>query len=377
MKRAGSYLFCLGVLLSFTAYGQSGTSPLSSLKFIGQYEIPFNTSFRNTVVGGISGIDFDEKQNRYYLISDDRSDKNNARFYTASISISEKGIDSVRLLDVITLRQPNGTPYPNSNTNPWLTPDPEAIRYYQPGNALAWVTEGERKLGEDTVLINPGIQMIDTQGRYKSSFKIPPNLHMQATGLGPRQNGTLEGLSFSEDFTALYTILEEPLCQDGPRADLKETDSFVRIYKFDVRSGTNTAQYAYKLEKIPHAPITPNGFKVNGVSEILYAGSNHLLVIERSSSAGRPSFAIKVFLADISRAENIINCPSLIQSPPNPPAAKKLLLNLDDLDIYIDNFEGVTFGPTLSNGHKTLIFVADNNFKSSERNQFLLFEVIP
>jgi hypothetical protein len=44
------------------------------------------------------------------------------------------------------------------------------------------------------------------------------------------------------------------------------------------------------------------------------------------------------------------------------PATKKLLLNLDDLGIYIDNIEGVTFGPVLPNGHKTLGMVADNNF---------------
>ena len=50
---------------------------------------------------------------------------------------------------------------------------------------------------------------------------------------------------------------------------------------------------------------------------------------------------------------------------------------MDDLDIFIDNIEGVTFGPTLPNGHNTLLFVADNNFQPFEKNQFLLFEVIP
>lgn len=49
---------------------------------------------------------------------------------------------------------------------------------------------------------------------------------------------------------------------------------------------------------------------------------------------------------------------------------------MDDLGIYIDNVEGVTFGPVLPNGHKTLLFVADNNFNPLEKTQFLLFEVI-
>ncbi|MEP7252098.1 MAG: hypothetical protein ABI683_06950 [Ginsengibacter sp.] len=37
--------------------------------------------------------------------------------------------------------------------------------------------------------------------------------------------------------------------------------------------------------------------------------------------------------------------------------------------------EGVCFGPTLSNGHRTLIFVSDNNFVAAQKTQFLLFEI--
>jgi hypothetical protein len=48
---------------------------------------------------------------------------------------------------------------------------------------------------------------------------------------------------------------------------------------------------------------------------------------------------------------------------------------LHAMGIYIDNIEGVTFGPDLPNGHKTLIFVSDNNFSKEQKTQFLLFEV--
>ena len=50
---------------------------------------------------------------------------------------------------------------------------------------------------------------------------------------------------------------------------------------------------------------------------------------------------------------------------------------MDDLKIYTDNIEGVTFGPDLPNGHKSLIFIADNNFNPMEKSQVMLFEVIP
>ena len=49
---------------------------------------------------------------------------------------------------------------------------------------------------------------------------------------------------------------------------------------------------------------------------------------------------------------------------------------MDDLGIYIDNIEGVTFGQVLPNEHRTLIFIADNNFNPLEQSQLLLFEVI-
>ena len=48
---------------------------------------------------------------------------------------------------------------------------------------------------------------------------------------------------------------------------------------------------------------------------------------------------------------------------------------MDNLGIYIGNVEGVTFGPLLPNGNRTLIFVVDNNFRATEKTQFLLFEI--
>jgi hypothetical protein len=50
---------------------------------------------------------------------------------------------------------------------------------------------------------------------------------------------------------------------------------------------------------------------------------------------------------------------------------------MDDLGVFTDNIEGVTFGPVLPNGHPTLLFVADNNFAAYQRSQFFLFEIIP
>ena len=104
-------------------------------------------------------------------------------------------------------------------------------------------------------------------------------------------------------------------------------------------------------------------------------GNNQLLVIERSFSTGRQPCTIRVFIANLNEATDISNR-SLKDNNNFIPASKKLLLNMDDLGIYTDNIEGVTFGPILPNGHRTLLFVSDNNFNALQRSQLLLFEVL-
>jgi hypothetical protein len=42
-----------------------------------------------------------------------------------------------------------------------------------------------------------------------------------------------------------------------------------------------------------------------------------------------------------------------------------------------DNIESITFGPVLPTGNPSLILASDNNYNRSQRNLFLLFELIP
>src|SRR6266481_7720816 len=77
---------------------------VSQLKFLGEYDVPGAKQFNGTTIGGLSGIDYDSERNVYYLISDDRSAINPARFYTAKIYFTEAGIDSVEFTDVNSLK---------------------------------------------------------------------------------------------------------------------------------------------------------------------------------------------------------------------------------------------------------------------------------
>ncbi len=374
-------LVCLLSLLSCSNLKRVTTQhPVSEpkdIRFLSEFDIPYALQYKATTVGGLSGIDYDSVNNSYYFICDDRSDINPARFYKAKIVISNFKIDSIDFTDAVFMQQQDKSVYPNKKTDRLHTPDPEAIRYNPILNDLVWSSEGERIVTtKDTVLANPLINSITPQGAYKKPFTLPSNLIMHAEEKGPRQNGVLEGMSFADNYKTLYANVEEPLYEDGPRADIMENDAFIRIFKFDVATKVNIAQFAYKLDPVAYNANPLNAFKINGVPDILWLGNNKCLVIERSFSTGRQPCTIKVFIADFQSATDIKEISSLKADKNFVPAAKKLLLNMDDLGIYIDNVEGLTFGPDLPNGHKTLLFVADNNFNAAEKSQLLLFEVM-
>ncbi len=349
---------------------------INSLKYLGEYIVPFNQQFNGTTIGGLSGIDYDPKTKEYYLICDDRSQINPARFYTAKIDLKLNGISNIEFVNVATLLQVDGNAYPDRKKDPAHSPDPEAIRYDPVTNQFVWTSEGERIVGKDSILQEPAITIINKTGKYINTFSLPFQLHMHATEKGLRQNSAFEGLTFADNYNTMYVSVEEPLYQDGPRAALQDVNPYTRIIEYNIKNRKPVAQYAYHLESIAHPAKPVNEFMVNGISEILAIGKNKLLVVERSFSTGRQACTIRVYITDISQASNIADINSLKLQPAFNAASKKLLINMDDLGIYIDNIEGVTFGPDLPNGHKTLIFVSDNNFSNNQKTQFLLFEVL-
>ena len=371
-------MLLVALSITTTTAAQQQTDPsIKGLKLLGQYIIPLNFVYNNTVVGGLSGIDYDTSSKLYYIISDDRSDKNPARFYAAKIFFTQNGIDSFHFVDVKSMLQPNGKVYPNGKQDPYHTPDPEAMRYDPIDKKLVWSSEGERIVNaKDTVLEDPTVISVSPNGNFIDSFIIPDNLKMQAIEKGPRQNAVFEGLTFADNYKTVFVSVEEPLYEDGPRADLTDNNTYTRILQFDMGSKKTIAQYAYKISPIPF-PANPAGaFKMNGIPDILTIGNNKLLLIERSYSTGRFGCSIRLFTVDLNGATDISHIPSLAKTDkPFTPATKKLLLDMGSLGIYIDNIEGVTFGPTLPNGHKTLLFIADNNFNFFQKTQLLLFEV--
>jgi hypothetical protein len=373
----GSMVISTVFLYSCSSSRSSGkTGAAHRLTLLDEYTVPFGQTFENTAIGGLSGIDYVPEKNSYYLISDDRAEKNHVRFYTARIDIKNNSIDTVIFTGFTFLKDQAGNFYPSSRQDPYHTPDPEALRYDAKSNHFIWSSEGERIVTSQKIILeNPAVTETDANGSYTDTFQLPPQLLMSASEKGPRQNGVFEGLTFDDAHKNLFVSVEEPLYPDGLRAGTGDSSGVVRIIKYDLATKKPVAQYAYRIDPVAYPPVTPSAFKVNGISDILWLAKNKLLVIERSYSTGRLACTIKVYEADLSAADDISKIESLQNHAPVKMISKKLLLNMDSLGIYTDNVEGVTFGPLLSNGKRSLIFVADNNFNVFEKTQFFLFEM--
>jgi hypothetical protein len=377
MKHTLLIFLTAAILCSCSSIHKSQKSELGRLNLIGQYEVAYNKEFKGTTIGGLSGIDYNAKADEYYMICDDRSDINPVRYYTAKLYLQPTRLDSVVFTDVNFLKRKDGTLFPSFKKNEAEAADPEALRYNAKTDQLIWSSEGERQVTkEKKILTNPFVAVASKEGAYIDSFILPEQFRMQATENGPRRNGVFEGVSFANNFKTLFVSLEEPLYQDGARAELHDTSAWTRIIKYDVTSRKPLAQYAYHLEPIAAAPKPADGFKVNGISDIMTVNDHTLLSIERSFSVGHINCTIKVFEIDLRGAQDISSIYALSKQKTIKPVKKKLLIDMDSLGILIDNVEGVTFGPTLPNGHRTLVFVSDNNFSEEQHTQFFVFEIL-
>ncbi|RZS37634.1 hypothetical protein EV193_105192 [Herbihabitans rhizosphaerae] len=346
----------------------TGTAAASApgVRLLGEKVIPHGFQFAGTTVGGLSGIDRDPRTGGYVLISDDRSDKQPARFYTASIGVTANGFDSVELTGTRPFLRPDGSTYPQAGV------DPEDIRVDPWAGNYVWSQEGERLVeqGKPPVLIDPSVRSTARDGEHVREIPVPHNEKMSAEQRGPRRNLVLEGLTFAAAGVLVTTAIEGPLLQDGPEATT-EHGALSRI-TVQTRHGHTLAQYAYPQEKIFAPADPPGGFATTGVVAILAVDPldpTRYLVAERSFVTGKGN-KVRIFEIDTRGATNVRDADSLPRDV--KPVRKKLIADLADLGLStVDNVEGMTWGPRLPSGERTLLLVSDDNFAPTQVTQVI------
>jgi hypothetical protein len=334
--------------------------------------LPNDLAVDGTIVGGLSGLDYDAKTGLWYALSDDKSDVAPARFYELKLTYGSATFTGVDVVKAVALRQADGSVYPNTKQGGEV-PDPEAIRVDPETGRLWWTSEGDRRLGLD-----PFLKIAAADGTAAGKVPTPAMFAMHRDReAGPRHNNVFEGLSFAPDGRSVWLGMESAIYEDGPIATV-EAGAVSRLTRLD-RSGTVLGQYAVPIDPIQAKPAGKNGD--NGLSEILALDDHRLLELERSGVEGADgvwTMYIRLYEIDVGTATDIQAMPSL-RGADYRPATKRLVLDLSKAPALgpIDNLECLSFGPVLPNGHRTLVMASDNNFNKTQVTQFLAFEVLP
>lgn len=353
-----------------------------SLDFLGEYQLP-KTKFKDTPVGGLSALTYDRQRNKFYALSDDRSQFAPARFYTLELSVKrtdkrEIGIDKVEVEDVTFITDEEGKSYVQGSI------DPEGMSL-SPRGTVFISSEGVPSSG-----IAPFIGEFDLKtGQQRSSLMIPERYlapkdtkdkdQQEQQPRGIQDNLGFEALTLelgslaggNGDPFRLFTATESALFQDALPPKSQES-ARIRLMHYligPISRPMVVAEHLYLLDP------TPAGAIDNGLTEIVTVDTGgHFLTLERTygvlganakiyqmaMSAATDTSTIETLKGDVSR----IN-----------PVKKKLVLDLSELGIYVDNLEAMTLGPRLPDGSQSLLLVSDDNFRETQITQFLLFRL--
>ncbi len=378
MKKLTNLFLVLSAVLLHVACNDDDVKPdlpvtISKLNFIDELVIPDGQTLDGEVVGGLSGIDY--HNGVFYIISD--AAKPPIRFYTATLKFDEAGFTEIPDFKMVELLNEQGKSFEESQV------DPEAIRFDPVSGNLIWASEGFANSK-----VNPFVRQASVTGQFVKEYELPSmfKLNRASEQEGIRHNGVFEGLSLSVDGKGYWVGMELPLVQDGSAPVYGEDkDSKVRISYIDRASGKFGRQFPYDLGPV----VREGGFMVNGLVEVLEYAQDKFLVLERSFASGTDDGGNDVYIYDVD-ASNATDVSAM-----NPldgtvvPATKKLLFSFNDIRDQlssvpgseakvVDNLEGMTFGPDLPNGNKSLVVVADNNFSAfgPQLNQFIVLEVV-
>lgn len=372
-------LFLAGAVFSLTACTPpprvSATERIFrdfSLEYLDQYEIP-KVKFQDTVVGGLSAIAYDRNLDRFYVLSDDRGRISPARFYTFDLDLSQTDngqikIDRFEPESLTLIQDKQGNNYPEEQI------DPEAIAL-SPRNSIFISSEGNTARN-----IQPFIAEFElSTGKKLNDVRLPQRfLASQDPEItqGVQENLGFESLTINrtglpEDPFRIFSATESALIQDETfEGEERSRIRFLHYVISPVGNPILVAEHLYLLDPAPVEVIS------NGLTELLALQTEgYFLSLERTF--GFTGAGAKIFQVVIGNATDTSNIESLKGNLGQLRTLKKqLLLDLNDLDIYLDNLEGMTIGPSLPDGSRSLILISDDNFNQEQVSQLLLFRLV-
>lgn len=365
--------------MAATGVSQNAVSNTVGFQVLGEAAVPGGLTFDGATFGGLSGVDYDQASGTWRAITDDGSNHGPARFYYLNLgttgSALKANVSSSASSNIsggqVTLLRADGTPYPPSATAGTDTVEPEAIRYDPTTQNVFWANEG---VNDSTVSVDPSVRESNaTTGQFASQLTVSTPLVSTGGTTGIRDGEGLSGFTFANNGILGVSTVAGPLAQDGANPTAT-TGAYTRITGESRSFGFHVIwQYAYPLDALPLTDASGNG--TNQVSDILSVDSTHYLVLETATAPGE-GYNVRLYEVNTAGATNVAGKASLAGQT-FTPVTKTLLLNFSSLNLPcgVANFSGLTWGPTLSNGDKSLVLVSDNGFDSKTPTRVLALDV--
>lgn len=347
---------------------------------------PITDTIPHNLLGSFgSAIDYTGKDDLYLALNDrgpgDGKLPFRPRFQTFRITIDPTAATpvSASLVNTTLLSTESGDP---------LTGLASAFSSTDQRRSARFDPEGLRISSTNTLLISdeygPWIDEFSLAGRRLRRFPIPadflithpdadPAEELSLNTRGRRPNNGFEGLALSPDKSRLFAIVQAPLIQDSAPRDPTRTSSEptginCRILELTLATGA-TRQLVYQLDK-------PS----RGVNELLAISDTELLVLERDGAARKSRSLFRINTTPATDVSSIPALPPSSLPPTITPVSKSRWLDLCDPRFALartmpQKIEGLTFGPALPDGRRTLIITSDNDLRPDEPSWFWVFAV--
>ena len=310
--------------------------------------------------GSLSGLARDLKSGQWIGAIDDREGTRVA-WLTIEFAGGQLRVSPSRMMAL--------TPGPGVADRVARESDLEAIAVLPDGSFLM-SEEGHVRDGE---WWQPAILHVRRDGVVVSVTPYPPVFSITADpARGLRDNQGFESLTVTPRGRVIAG-LEQPLKEDDEPTSFTHAGAG-RLIAFE-RHGDHWQpgpEWRYMIAATPRIEGFPQicSDGENGLVDLLALSETTLVAMERAclmDSAGQHSAnAVQLFTVELdgheARKRPLLDLSALV--PKLSPALARL-----------ENFEALSFGPTLSDGTRTLLVVSDDNFRATQKTSFLLFGI--
>jgi hypothetical protein len=413
----------LGCLVASTLLFAANTNSASAVSLVTTLTIPggstdlFPSSGNSANVnrlGLFSDLYYDRHNNVYYSLADRGPGggvipyQTRLQKFSLDVNPTTGAIGNFNLLETILLTK-DGSSFNGLNPR-LLNGNAGTLGLSLDPEGLAIAPNGNFYISDE---YGPSVYEFSPNGSFIRAFQTPNNLpprdssgnlnYVDGRGTitsGRQDNRGFEGLTLSPDGSKLFTLLQDPLINEGASNDGRRSRN-LRLVEFDTATGESTAQYIYQLEALAdinaRIPGTANDFAATsqgrniGISAITALNNNEFLVLERDNrgvgeadpTAVVPVGSKRVYKINLAGATNVsgISLTGTNSLPTGVTAVgKSLFLDIADIlqtkgQIIPEKMEGLAIGPQLADGSYALLIGTDNDFSVTQNGSGTQFDV--